>query len=283
MGVLVFGLMICVPTDEVNSCTCFQVTIESTLNRTMPRPHALSIAAVLWTVFRNREELLMANRLIALQAETVIVADDHPLFRTAIKEALQESQGETNFLEANSFESLQRLVEENPDVDLVLLDLHMPGVRGFAGLVYLCKRYPSVPVVIISANEDPLVIHRALDHGAAGFIPKSSDLKTITNAIGDILMGEIWAPESAATDLPGKNTSELELAERMAKLTPQQFKVLMAVSQGLLNKQIAYDMNISEATVKAHVTAIMNKLGVSNRTQAVLAASKLDVLNPVDH
>lgn len=224
----------------------------------------------------------MANRLIALQAETVIVADDHPLFRTAIKEALQESQGETNFLEANSFESLQRLVEENPDVDLVLLDLHMPGVSGFAGLVYLCKRYPSVPVVIISANEDPLVIHRALDHGAAGFIPKSSDLKTITNAIGDILMGEIWAPESASTDLPGKNTSELELAERMAKLTPQQFKVLMAVSQGLLNKQIAYDMNISEATVKAHVTAIMNKLGVSNRTQAVLAASKLDVLIPVD-
>lgn len=223
----------------------------------------------------------MANRLIALQAETVIVADDHPLFRTAIKEALQESQGETNFLEANSFESLQQLVEENPDVDLVLLDLHMPGVSGFAGLVYLCKRYPSVPVVIISANEDPLVIHRALDHGAAGFIPKSSDLQTITSAIGDILMGEIWAPESASSGLPGKNTSELELAERMAKLTPQQFKVLMAVSQGLLNKQIAYDMNISEATVKAHVTAIMNKLGVSNRTQAVLAASKLNVLNPV--
>lgn len=223
----------------------------------------------------------MANRLIALQAETVIVADDHPLFRTAIKEALQESQGETNFLEANSFESLQQLVEENPDVDLVLLDLHMPGVSGFAGLVYLCKRYPSVPVVIISANEDPLVIHRALDHGAAGFIPKSSDLQTITNAIGDILMGEVWVPESASSGLPGKNTSELELAERMAKLTPQQFKVLMAVSQGLLNKQIAYDMNISEATVKAHVTAIMNKLGVSNRTQAVLAASKLNVLNPV--
>jgi len=224
----------------------------------------------------------MVNRLIALQAETVIVADDHPLFRTAIKEALQESQGETTFLEASSFETLQHLVEENPDVDLILLDLHMPGVSGFAGLVYLCKRYPSVPVVIISANEDPMVIRRALDHGAAGFIPKSSDIKTITNAIGDILMGEIWAPKSVQANLPGKNTSELALAERMAQLTPQQFKVLMAVSQGLLNKQIAYDMSISEATVKAHVTAIMNKLGVSNRTQAVLAASRLDVLNPND-
>jgi len=222
----------------------------------------------------------MAHRLIALQAEKVIVADDHPLFRTAIKEALQESQGETTFLEASSFETLQELVDQNRDVDLVLLDLHMPGVSGFAGLVYLCKRYPSVPVVIISANEDPLVIQRALDHGAAGFIPKSSDIKTITNAIGEILMGEIWAPVSKQANLPGNNVSEVALAERMSQLTPQQFKVLMSVSQGLLNKQIAYDMGISEATVKAHVTAIMNKLGVSNRTQAVLAASKLNVLKP---
>ncbi|MBT8069056.1 MAG: response regulator transcription factor [Xanthomonadales bacterium] len=222
----------------------------------------------------------MANRLIALQADTVIVADDHPLFRTAIKEALQASQGDTRFLEASSFETLQELVDDNPDVDLVLLDLHMPGVSGFAGLVYLCKRYPSVPVVIISANEDPVVIQRALEHGAAGFIPKSSDIKTITSAIKDILMGEVWAPESTQSSLPGTNVSELALAERMAQLTPQQFKVLMSVSQGLLNKQIAYDMGISEATVKAHVTAIMNKLGVSNRTQAVLAASKLDVAKP---
>ena len=222
----------------------------------------------------------MANRLIALQAETVIVADDHPLFRTAIKEALRASQGETTFLEANSFESLQKLVDKNQDVDLVLLDLHMPGVSGFAGLVYLCKRYPSVPVVIISANEDPMVIQRALDHGAAGFIPKSSNIKTITSAIEDILMGEIWAPESKQSNLPGSNVSELELAERMSQLTPQQFRVLMSVSQGLLNKQIAFDMGISEATIKAHVTAIMNKLGVTNRTQAVMAANKLNVMKP---
>ena len=159
----------------------------------------------------------MANRLIALQVETVIVADDHPLFRTAIKEALQESQGKTTFLEANSFETLQELVEVNPDVDLVLLDLHMPGISGFAGLVYLCKRYPSVPVVIISANEDPLVIRRALDHGAAGFIPKSSSIKVITEAINCILMGEIWAPVSTQANLPGNNVSELALAERMAQ------------------------------------------------------------------
>ena len=222
----------------------------------------------------------MASRLIAQQADTVIVADDHPLFRTAIKEAMRASQGETTFLEASSFETLQELVDINPDVDLVLLDLHMPGISGFAGLVYLCKCYPSIPVVIISANEDPVVIQRALDHGAAGFIPKSSNIQTITKAINDILMGEIWAPVSEQQNLPGRNVSELVLAERMAQLTPQQFKVLMMVSQGLLNKQIAYDLGISEATVKAHVTAIMNKLEVSNRTQAVLAASKLDVLTP---
>ena len=220
------------------------------------------------------------NRMIAMQAETVIVADDHPLFRTAIKEALEAEQGETNFLEASSFESLQALVDEQKEVDLVLLDLHMPGVSGFAGLIYLCKRYPSVPVVIISANEDPVVIKRALEHGAAGFIPKSSSIDTITQAISSILMGELWVPPLTQSDLPGSNASEIELAERMSQLTPQQFKVLMMMSQGLLNKQIAYDLNVSEATIKAHVTAIMNKLGVSNRTQAVLAANQLAVSNP---
>ena len=137
-----------------------------------------------------------------------------------------------------------------------------------------------MPVVIISANEDPVVIKRALEHGAAGFIPKSSSIDTITQAIASILMGEIWAPSAAQSDLPGKNASELALAERMAQLTPQQFKVLMMMSQGLLNKQIAYDLGVSEATIKAHVTAIMNKLGVSNRTQAVLAANRLAVNNP---
>jgi len=220
------------------------------------------------------------SRLLAIQAETVIVADDHPLFRTAIKEALEAEQGQTRFLEASSFESLQELVDRHKEVDLVLLDLHMPGVSGFAGLIYLCKRYPSVPVVIISANEDPVVIRRAIEHGAAGYIPKSSSIETITSAIASVLLGEIWTPDTTVSNLPGKNASELELAERMSQLTPQQFKVLMMMSQGLLNKQIAHELTVSEATIKAHVTAIMNKLGVNNRTQAVLAASQLSVTNP---
>jgi len=220
------------------------------------------------------------SRLIAIQPQTVIVADDHPLFRAAIREALTTEGGTTQFLEASSFESLQSLVDAQHEVDLVLLDLHMPGVSGFAGLVYLCKRYPSVPVVIISANEDPVVIQRALEHGAAGFIPKSSSMERIKEAIASVLMGEIWAPPQAGRTRAGPNPSEMELAERMAQLTPQQFKVLMMMSQGLLNKQIGYELNVSEATVKAHVTAIMSKLGVNNRTQAVLAAERLSVNNP---
>jgi DNA-binding NarL/FixJ family response regulator len=217
------------------------------------------------------------NRLIAIQPDTVIVADDHPLFRAAIREALKARHQVTRFLEASSFESLQELVDEQQEVDLVLLDLHMPGVSGFAGLVYLCKQYPSVPVVIISANEDPTVIRRALRHGAAGFIPKSTNIETIMEAIDQVLMGEVWSPSPAAAHPGIENGSELELAERMGQLTPQQFRVLMMMSQGLLNKQIAFQLGVSEATVKAHVTAVMNKLGVSNRTQAVLAASKLAV------
>ena len=220
------------------------------------------------------------SRLIAIQPETVIVADDHPLFRAAIKQALAEQGGATEFLEASSFESLQNLVDQQREVDLVLLDLHMPGVSGFAGLVYLCKRYPSVPVVIISANEDPVVIRRALEHGAAGFIPKSSSMEAITEAIAAVLMGEIWSPPRAGSTAMGCNGSELELAERMAQLTPQQYKVLMMMSQGLLNKQIGYELGVSEATVKAHVTAIMSKLGVNNRTQAVLAAQRLSINDP---
>jgi DNA-binding NarL/FixJ family response regulator len=219
------------------------------------------------------------NRLIAIQPDTVIVADDHPLFRAAIKEALTTGDGRTRFLEANSLESLQQLVDEHHDVDLVLLDLHMPGVTGFAGLIYLGKHYPSVPVVIISANEDPVVIRRALDHGAAGFIPKSSSMETIREAIAAVLMGEIWSPPQSRSSQTGSQASEMDMAERMARLTPQQFKVLMMMSQGLLNKQIGYELSVSEATVKAHVTAIMSKLGVNNRTQAVLAAERLSVGN----
>jgi DNA-binding NarL/FixJ family response regulator len=222
----------------------------------------------------------MMSRFLSTQPSKVIIADDHPLFREAIKKALESNCSDAEYFEAGSFEGLQDLVDHHRDVDLVLLDLHMPGVSGFAGLVYLCKRYPGVPVVIISANEDPVVIRRALDHGAAGFIPKSSSTGEICEAINAVLSGEIWAPNSVQSNLPGRNDSEISLANRMTELTPQQFKVLMRMTQGLLNKQIAYELDVSEATIKAHVTAIMKKLAVNNRTQAVLIAQQLAVARP---
>ena len=212
------------------------------------------------------------------KAAPIYVVDDEQVSLSLYRTVLEHH----GIADVQLFQDAAEVLSQIPltGCSLMLLDLHMPGVSGFAGLVYLCKRYPSVPVVIISANEDPVVIQRALQHGAAGFIPKSSSSETITTAIAAVLMGEIWSPDTTASNLPRNNVSEVELAERMSQLTPQQFKVLMMMSQGLLNKQIAYELKVSEATIKAHVTAIMSKLGVKNRTQAVLAASQLSVTNP---
>ncbi len=213
--------------------------------------------------------------------ERVIVADDHPLFRNAIQQALKQLHNGIEFIDANDFSSLEKLIETTPNVDLVLLDLHMPGMQGFSGLVYLCKRVPDLPVVMVSANEDPMIMQRSIEHGAAGFIPKSSSVESILDAINTILRGDVWLPEAASGDIPGRTTSEIELAERMKQLTPQQFRVLGMISQGMLNKQIAHELDVSEATIKVHVTAIMRKLGVTNRTQAVLAANQLAVAPPL--
>jgi DNA-binding NarL/FixJ family response regulator len=161
-------------------------------------------------------------------------------------------------------------------VDLVLLDLAMPGVRGLSGLMYLRAQYPSVPVVIISGNDDPAVIRRCMDFGASGFIPKTRGVDGMREAIAAVLKGGIWTPPDV--DLGASADSETSaMLARLATLTPQQVRVLMMLSEGLLNKQIAYELTVSEATVKAHVSAILQKLGVESRTQAVIAASKLEV------
>ncbi len=213
--------------------------------------------------------------------ERVIVADDHPLFRSAIQQALKQLHPDIEFIEAKDFDSLERVIQAQPDVDLVLLDLHMPGMQGFSGLVYLCKRAPELPVIMVSANEDPHIIQRSIEHGAAGFIPKSSSVEIILDAINTVLRGDVWLPpEVANSDVSGRSPSEAELAQRMQQLTPQQFRVLGMISQGMLNKQIAHELDVSEATIKVHVTAIMRKLGVTNRTQAVLVANQLAVAPP---
>ncbi|WP_230531326.1 response regulator [Microvirga roseola] len=209
-------------------------------------------------------------------ATTIIIADDHPLFRGALRQAIASSMPQARVIEASGMEDLNAALTQERDVDLILLDLTMPGVQGFSGLMSLRAQFPELPVVIVSATEEPTVIRRAMDFGASGFIPKSIDTDSIGGAIQAVLDGDTWTPPdvdlSAAED---KETADL--VRRLGTLTPQQVRVLTMLSEGLLNKQIAYELGVSEATVKAHVSAILDKLGVDSRTQAVIAASKIGV------
>ena len=205
---------------------------------------------------------------------TILIADDHPLFREALKGSVARVHPDARLLEADSTEALYVMAEAHPDADLLLLDLNMPGAQGYSALVHLRATQPQLPVIVVSAREEPAVMRRALDHGAAGFIPKSSDAETIRDAIATVLAGGTWSPP-AALEAEGVGAEEAAVAQRLRELTPQQFRVLTMVSTGLLNKQIAFAMDVSEATVKAHMTAVMRKLGVGNRTQAVLMAAKL--------
>lgn len=204
-----------------------------------------------------------------------VVADDHPLFRGALRESVSTLFQSAEVFEAGGFDDLQNLIEREGDMDLVLLDLAMPGVRGFSGLLYLRAQFPGVPVVIVSANEEPDVIRRCMEFGAAGFLPKTLGVEIMRDAIQRVLEGGTWIPPDV--DLSGGNdASTRELVGRLSTLTPQQVRVLMMLSEGLLNKQIAFELKVSEATVKAHVSAILQKLGVESRTQAVIAASKIE-------
>ncbi len=210
--------------------------------------------------------------------QTVIVADDHPLFREALSLALKQALGDVSIVQAGDMDELQQALASDQPADLVLLDLHMPGVQGFSALIYLRAHHPELPVCLISANNNAAVIQRALDHGAAAFIPKSASVDEISRVLEIVLAGEIWQPSEG--DVAGSGGDELDVAERLGELTPQQFRVLMMLADGLLNKQIAFELGISEATVKAHMTAILRKLEVSNRTQAVLLLNQLAVDSP---
>jgi DNA-binding NarL/FixJ family response regulator len=208
-------------------------------------------------------------------APKVLVADDHPLFREALRLALGRALPDAVVVEADTVASLMEIAEGHPDADLLLLDLNMPGAQGFSALVQVRAHHPSLPVVIVSANEDPSVVRRAVAHGAAGFVPKSSSVEQMVAALGAVLDGDVWVPEGIDLDVPALDSGEAESAARLASLTPQQFRVLTMLSSGLLNKQIAWELGVSEATVKAHMTAIMQKLGANNRTQAVVLAQRL--------
>ena len=203
---------------------------------------------------------------------TLLVADDHPLFRAAVLHVLHGQLPHFCTLEAASAATLGSMLQQHPEIELVLLDLSMPGARGFSALLHVRGEYPEVPVVVISSNDHPRVIRRAQQFGAAGFIPKSAPAETMGEAIASVLDGGSWFPPMAAE----RSEADAELAARLAQLTPQQFRVLLCLADGLLNKQIAATLGLAENTVKVHVTAILKKLECYSRTQAAVLVKSLE-------
>lgn len=205
----------------------------------------------------------------------IIIADDHPLFRQALLQTLTVKLPDVQWIEAQSVEQLNQGLETHSDADLLLLDLNIPQAHGFNLLLSVRNQFPQLPLVVVSAHEDDDTVAKAMEFGASGFIPKSTPVDEIYLAISQVLNGETWLPEHV--NLGQCNDSDI--AEKVASLTPQQHRILLMFADGLLNKQIAYQLNLSEATVKAHATAIFRKLEVLNRTQAVIAISQLELGN----
>ena len=212
----------------------------------------------------------------------LLIADDHPLFRAALTQAALAVASDVEVLEAADLDMALATLSADPRIDLVLLDLHMPGNHGLAGLAAIRAQFPQVAVAVCSGNDEPRVVRRALDHGAAGFIPKRTSMGDIRRAIAAILDCETWLPDDVRAALAdtASDPSDSALASRLASLTPQQFRVLALIAEGLLNKQIADRLDVQERTVKAHVTAIFEKLGVRNRTQASLLLRELALSAP---
>lgn len=215
-------------------------------------------------------------------ATRILIVDDHPLFREALKQAVSGGVANASVTLAGSLDAATAILDKDDEFDLILLDLRMPGVQGLSGLIYLRAQYPNVPVVVITASDDQSLVQKALNLNASGFIPKTSGIETIISAVNAVLRGDIWVPESYQQPSAADKEAE-EIARRVATLTAQQIRVLMMLKEGLLNKQIAYELNVSEATIKAHVSAILQKLNVSSRTQAVIAASRIDGVQTAEH
>ncbi|WP_027080311.1 response regulator transcription factor [Luteimonas mephitis] len=216
---------------------------------------------------------------------TLLIADDHPLFRAALRQAAADAVDALQVREADSLDSVLAALDAEPGIDLVLLDLHMPGNHGLAGLAAIRAQHPGVAVIVVSANDDPRVVRRALDHGAAGYLPKSAGLDELRDAIRSVMACEQWLPASlrAAVTRAQSSADDSALAARLASLSPQQFRVLVLVAEGLLNKQIADRLDVQERTVKAHLSAIFDRLGVRNRTQAGVVLRELELSDPARH
>jgi DNA-binding NarL/FixJ family response regulator len=203
---------------------------------------------------------------------SVVIADDHPLVRRALVESLTRVLGNPEITEVGSLAEATTALGEGK-ADLLLLDLQMPGMNGLASLTAIRVSFPAVPILVVSANEDPLIMREVLEFGASGFLPKSAPISEIGSALGAILAGGIWLPDTASDAY--LDDEDGEFAARLAELTPQQRRVLMLLTEGKPNKQIAFELAVTEATVKAHLSQIFRKLGVHSRTQAVITARRL--------
>lgn len=207
-----------------------------------------------------------------MTAPTVLVADDHPMFRAALKIAVGRAIPGAHILEAGQLGEAAAAARDAGRLDLILLDLRMPGAEGFSGIALMHAERPDTPILVVSSAERGEAAARARAYGAVGFVSKTAELAALEQAIGDAYRGAAEPVVAAAGD------AEVEdMARRIAALTPGELRVLTGVLAGRLNKQIAHNLGISEATVKGHMTAIMRKMNVRNRTQAVLAARALDI------
>jgi DNA-binding NarL/FixJ family response regulator len=212
----------------------------------------------------------------------ILIADDHPLFRRALAQAVREIMPEATLAEVADLERVRADLAAHPDTDVLLLDLHMPGSHGLVGLAAVRAEFPTVAVAMISAHDDPTTVRRALDYGAAGFISKSADLEELKRAVRCVLDCQAYVPPDLAAALDGNGSvADRDLAARLATLTPQQFRVLSLVAEGRLNKQIADALGVQERTVKAHLSAIFERLNVRNRTQAGVMLRTLSIGDPL--
>jgi len=196
----------------------------------------------------------------------VLIADDHPLFRNALKQVLVGQSLPMHVHESQDFGSTIEALKNDIDFDLLFLDLNMPGNQGLAGISTIRAQFPNTLIIVVSADEQEHTITKCVKLGASAYIPKSVDMNEIMQAVSNVLEGEQWLPNGY--QLTEQGPSEKAFFSQLEQLTPHQLKVLGLIAEGLLNKQIAYELNISESTVKQHASAVLKKLGVYNRTQA---------------
>jgi DNA-binding NarL/FixJ family response regulator len=204
-----------------------------------------------------------------------VIADDHPMVRDALASALRSAFGSAGVTFAGTLSETQAALAAAPETDLLILDLDMPGMQGLSGLAALRGAFPTIPIAIVSATTNPAAMRQSIEMGAAGFIPKLAPSERFLEVIRAILDGVIWLPPEATDQALAEN--DRDIAERAARLTPQQHRVLVLMAEGKPNKLIAYEMQITEPTVKAHVTEILRKFGATSRTQAVIAAQRLSL------